>query len=42
MNPRPSSQPPEGDSRRFTPAALTPMGWNHARVVYVPVEATAS
>lgn len=42
MNPRPSSQPQEGDSRHFTPAALIRMGWTNARVVYVPVEAAAS
>jgi hypothetical protein len=42
MNPRSSSQPTESDSRRFTPVELTLMGWIYARVVYVPVEVTAS
>src|ERR1700726_4788664 len=41
MNPRPSSQSPEGDSRRFSPALALSMGSIRARVVHVFAQALA-
>ena len=41
MNPRSSSQSPEGDSRHFLPAVTAPMGWIRARVAHAFVKALA-
>ena len=41
MNPRSSTQSPEGDSRRFLSASAVLMGWTRAREGYVYAEVSA-
>ena len=41
MNPRSNSQSPEGDSRRFSFAAVVPMGWIRAWEDKVSAEVSA-